>query len=94
MKQALVSSTDQGGGKRRGGTRGSGYFQAAQAKLILIHCLRARLSFILDIYGDLRRQTAELIADVPAVSRWPTPRGETFRSNVNNDGHHKRRNAQ
>jgi hypothetical protein len=46
-------------------TRGSGYFQAAQAKLI--DRLRARLSFILGIYGDFRRQPAELIADVPAA---------------------------
>ena len=65
MKQESVSSTVQGGGKRRGGTSGSGYFQTAQAKLI--DRLGARLSFILGIYGDLGRQTAELIADVPAA---------------------------
>ena len=49
----------------RDGPSGSGYFQAALAKLI--HCLRARLSFILGIYRDLGRQTAELIAHVPAA---------------------------
>ena len=36
-----------------------------QAKLI--DRLGARLSFILGIYGDLGRQTAEPIADVPAA---------------------------
>jgi hypothetical protein len=41
------------------------HFQTAQAKLI--DRLGARLSFILGIYGDLGRQTAELIADVPAA---------------------------
>ena len=66
MKQASVSSTDQGGGKRRGGACGSGsYFQTATAKLI--YCLCTRLGFILSVYGDLRRQVAELITDVPAV---------------------------
>lgn len=59
------SSTDQGGGKRPNGTSGSGYFQAAQAKLI--DRLGTRVSFILGVHGDLGRQIAELIADVPAA---------------------------
>jgi hypothetical protein len=46
-------------------SRSGSYFQTAQAKLI--HCLRARLGFILGVDGDLRRQAAELITDVPAV---------------------------
>ena len=33
----------------------------------MIDCLSARLSFILGIHGNLGRQTAELIADVPAA---------------------------
>jgi hypothetical protein len=65
MKQESVSSTVQGGGKRRRGTSGSGYFQPAQAKVI--DRLGARLSFILGIYGNLGRQIAEPIADVPAA---------------------------
>jgi hypothetical protein len=65
MKHSSSCSIDQGGGKRRGGTIGLGYFQAAQTKLI--DGLGARLSFILGIYGDLGRHTAELIADVPAA---------------------------
>ena len=59
------SSTDQGGGKRPNGTSGSGYFQAAQAKLI--DRLGTRVSFILGVHGDLGRQIAELIADLPAA---------------------------
>ena len=48
-----------------GGTSGLGYFQTALAKLT--DRLGARLSFILGIYGNLGRQTAEPIADVPAA---------------------------
>jgi hypothetical protein len=60
--EADVLPTVYGSG---GAASGSGYFQAAQAKLI--DRLSACLGFILSIYGDLGRQTAELIADVPGA---------------------------
>jgi len=71
---ALIANDEAGvglldGPRRREaarGTCGSGsYFQTATAKLI--YCLGTRLGFILSVYGDLRRQVAELITDVPAV---------------------------
>jgi hypothetical protein len=43
----------------------AGYFQAAQTKLI--DRLGTRFSFILGVHGDLGRQIAELIADVPSA---------------------------
>jgi hypothetical protein len=50
MKQASVSSTDQGG-KWRAGTGGSGYFQTAHAQLI--DRLGTRGSFTLGVIKDL-----------------------------------------
>jgi hypothetical protein len=57
--------TDRGGGTRRDGTSGSGYFQTALAKLI--DRLSTRVRFTLGVHGGLGRQIAELIADVPAA---------------------------
>lgn len=45
--------------------RGSDHFQTPQTQLM--HRLLARLGFILDVYGNFRRQPTELIADVPAA---------------------------
>ena len=58
----IGSLTDQGGGKRRVRSR---YFQTTPAKLT--DRIGARLSFTLRIYGDIGRQAAELVADVPAA---------------------------
>jgi hypothetical protein len=67
MLHTIITAGDvrPGRRKRRDGTSGSGYFQAAQAKLI--DCLGTRVSFTLGVHGDLGRQIAELIADVPAA---------------------------
>ena len=82
MKQASVRRLEAAGV-----TSGLGYFQAAQAKLI--HCLRASRSFILGMYSDLRRQAAELIADVPAALQAVQSLGPQFQFNANNYGHHE-----
>jgi hypothetical protein len=81
-----LSSTDQGGGKRRDGTSGSGYFQAAQTKLI--DRLGTRVSFILGVHGDLGRQIAELIANVPAALLAIRPLGALFGLNRSDHRRH------
>jgi hypothetical protein len=100
MKQASVFSTGPGrreaalllpsattgdgaGGFHTGDCIGSSHFQTAPAKLV--DRLGARVSFILGVHGNLRRQISELIADMPAVIGAIRAR---FPSSASNDGRH------